>query len=294
MTNRLLTLLADRPAVFDGGYGWLLQERGLPMGDCAESWNLTNPDAVASLHDDYATAGARIITTNTFGATEPRLAAYGLSGRAEEVNRAGAAIARGVGDRHGALVAGDIGPTGELLDPLGTLTFEEATALFAEQVRGLAAGGADLILIETMSDLGEARAAVTAAREVAPELPVIVTLSFDTNLRTMMGVAPAAAVQALAAEGVDAVGANCGRGPDDMRTIAEQLVAARPEGLLLVAQSNAGLPALDGDRFVYTVGPEAMGEHALELRDLGIDVIGACCGSSPDHLRAMSQALASR
>ena len=294
MTNRLLTLLADRPALFDGGYGWLLQDRGLPIGDCAESWNLTNPDAVASLHDDYASAGARILTTNTFGATEPRLAAHGLSGRAEEVNRAGAAIARGVADRHGALVAGDIGPTGELLDPLGTLTFEEATALFAEQVRGLAAGGADLILIETMSDLGEARAAVAAAREVAPDLPVVVTLSFDTNLRTMMGVAPAAAVQALAAEGVDAVGANCGRGPDDMRTIAEQLVAARPDGLLLVAQSNAGLPALDGDRFVYTVGPDAMGEHALELRDLGIDVIGACCGSSPEHLRAMSDALAAR
>lgn len=294
MTNRLLALLADRPALFDGGYGWLLQDRGLPIGDCAESWNLTNPDAVASLHEEYAAAGARLLTTNTFGATEPRLAAHGLSGRAEEINRAGTAVARAVGDRFGALVAGDIGPTGELLDPLGTLTFEEATALFAEQVEGLAAGGADLILIETMSDLGEARAAVSAAREVAPDLPVIVTLSFDTNLRTMMGVAPAAAVAALAAEGVDAVGANCGRGPDDMRTIAEQLVAARPEGLLLVAQSNAGLPAIDGDRFVYTVGPEAMGDHAIELRDLGIDVIGACCGSSPEHLRAMSTALASR
>ena len=294
MTNRLLTLLADRPSLFDGGYGWLLQERGLPVGDCAESWNLTNPDAVASLHEDYAAAGARLLTTNTFGATEPRLAAHGLSGRAAEINRAGAAVARGVADRYDALVAGDIGPTGELLDPLGTLTFAEATALFAEQVRGLAAGGADLILIETMSDLGEARAAVTAAREVAPDLPVVVTLSFDTNLRTMMGVAPTAAVAALAAEGVDAVGANCGRGPDDMRTIAAQLVAARPEGLLLVAQSNAGLPAIDGDRFVYTVGPEAMGDHAVELRDLGIDVIGACCGSSPEHLRAMSTALASR
>ncbi|HSF98392.1 MAG TPA: homocysteine S-methyltransferase family protein [Ornithinibacter sp.] len=294
MDNRLLTLLADRPAVFDGGYGWLLQERGLPVGDCAESWNLTNPDAVARLHDEYAAAGARILTTNTFGATEPRLAAHGLSGRAEEVNRAGAAIARGVADRYGALVAGDIGPTGELLDPLGTLTSEGASALFAEQVRGLAAGGADLLLIETMSDLGEAGAAVAAAREVAPELPVMVTLSFDTNLRTMMGVTPAAAVQALAVEGVDAIGANCGRGPEDMRTIAEQLVAARPEGLLLVAQSNAGLPALDGDRFVYTVGPEAMGEHALELRDLGIDIIGACCGSAPEHLRAMSAALAAR
>ena len=292
MTNRLLALLDGRPAVFDGGYGWLLQDRGLPMGECAESWNLSNGEAVAALHDEYAAAGARLITTNTFGATEPRLAQHGLSGRTEEVNRAGAALAREVADRHGALVAGDIGPTGELLEPLGTLTEDDAVALFSEQVRGLVAGGADLLLVETMSDLGEARAAVAAARSVAPDLPVVVTLSFDTNLRTMMGVTPAAAVAALVADGVDAVGANCGRGPEEMRTIAEQLAAARPEGVLLVAQSNAGLPELSGADFVYTVGPEAMAEHALELRDLGIDVIGACCGSSPEHVRAMAAALA--
>ena len=291
MTNRLLALLDDRPPVADGGYGWLLQERGLPMGECAESWNLTNPDGVAALHDEYAAAGARLLTTNTFGATEPRLAQHGLSGRAEEVNRAGAAIARTVADRHDALVAGNIGPTGELLEPLGTLTRADVTALFSEQVRGLAAGGADLLLIETMSDLEEALAAVAAARAEAPDLPVIATLSFDTNLRTMMGVTPAAAVAALAAAGADAVGANCGRGPDDMRVIAAQLAAARPEGVLLVAQSNAGLPELDGDHFVYTVGPEAMAAHALELRDLGIDVIGACCGSAPEHVRAMAEAL---
>lgn len=293
MTNRLLTLLDGRPAVADGGYGWLLQERGLPMGECAESWNLVDPEAVAAVHDEYAAAGARLLTTNTFGATEPRLAQHGLSGRTVEVNRAGAALARAVADRHGALVAGDIGPTGELLEPLGTLTTDDATALFADQVRGLVEGGADLLLVETMSDLGEARAAVAAAQQVAPELPLVVTLSFDTNLRTMMGVSPAAAVAALVADGVDAVGANCGRGPDEMRTIAEQLVAARPEGVLLVAQSNAGLPELSGADFVYTVGPEAMAEHALELRALGIDVIGACCGSSPEHLRAMATALAS-
>ncbi len=277
--------------MFDGGYGWLLQERGLPAGECAESWNLSNAAAVASLHDEYAAAGARLITTNTFGATQPRLAQHALSGRAVEVNRAGAAIARSVADRHDVLVAGDIGPTGELLEPLGTLTAPEATALFAEQVRGLVAGGVDLLLVETMSDLGEARAAMAAAREVAPDLPVVVTLSFDTNLRTMMGVTPAAAVAALAADGADAVGANCGRGPDEMRAIAEQLAAARPDGLALVAQSNAGLPELSGADFVYTVGPEAMGEHALELREIGIDVIGACCGSSPEHVRAMAAAL---
>ncbi|HMM94165.1 homocysteine S-methyltransferase family protein [Phycicoccus sp.] len=294
MTNRLTTLLAGRPAIADGGYGWLLQERGLPMGECAESWNLDNPGAVAALHDEYAAAGAVLLTTNTFGATEPRLAQHGLAGRVEEVNRAGVALCRTVAERHGALVAGNVGPTGELLEPLGTLTPDAARALFAEQVRGLRDGGADLVLVETMSDLDEARAAVAAARTEAPDLPVVATLSFDTNLRTMMGVDPATAARALADEGADAVGANCGRGPDDMRVIARQLADARPEGVLLVAQSNAGLPELDGDRFVYTVGPEAMAEHALELRELGIDVVGACCGSSPEHLRAMAEALATR
>lgn len=289
--NRLTALLHGRPAILDGGYGWLLQERGLPAGEAAESWNLHNPEAIEALHEEYAQAGARILTTNTFGATEPRLAMHGLDGRSEEVAHAAAAIARRVADRHDILVAGDVGPTGELLEPLGTLTPEAAQALFAEQITGLVAGGADLILIETMSDLEETKAAVAAAQEVAPNLPIIATLSFDTNLRTMMGVDPASAVRTLAEAGVDAVGANCGRGPDDMRQIAAQLEGASHDGLLIVAQSNAGLPELDGESFVYTVDPAAMAEHALELRDLGVDVIGACCGSSPDHIRAMAAAL---
>lgn len=288
MTNRLTTLLADRAPVLDGGYGWLLQERGLQPGECAESWNLENPDAVAGLHDEYCAAGAHVVTTNTFGATEPRLAAHGLSGRVEEVNRAGAALARSVADRYGALVAGNVGPTGELLEPLGTLTPDAARALFAEQVRGLAAGGADLVLVETMSDLEEARAAVAAAQEVAPDLPVVVTLSFDTNLRTMMGVDPATALRTLAADGVDAAGANCGRGLDEMTVVVSRLVDARPDGLLLVAQPNAGLPELVGDRFAYTVGPEEMAEHARALREAGVDLVGSCCGSSPEHTRAIA------
>ncbi len=292
MSNRLTTLLSGRPAVADGGWGWLLQERGLPAGECAEEWNLTRPEAVTALHEEYAEAGARILVSNTFGANELRLAAHGLSGRAEEVSRAGAALARAVADRHGVLVAGNIGPTGELLAPLGTLTADDARAVFAEQVRGLVAGGVDFALIETMSDLEEARAAVAAVREVAPDLPVAVTFSFDTNLRTMMGLAPAAAVRALADEGVDAVGANCGRGPEDMLVVAEQLVAARPEGMLLLAQSNAGLPEIRGDRVVYPVGPEGMAEHAVRLRELGIDVIGSCCGSAPAHTQAIAEALA--
>ncbi len=291
MTNRLTPLLRAHPTVADGGWGWLLQERGLPAGECAESWNLVRPEAVSALHEEYAAAGAGILVTNTFGANEARLAAHDLSGRAEEVSRAGAALARAVADRHGALVAGNVGPTGELLEPLGTLSADGARGVFAEQVRGLVSGGVDLLLVETMSDLEEARAAVAAAHEVAPDLPVAVTFSFDTNLRTMMGLAPSDAVRALAADGVDAVGANCGRGTDDMLVIAEQLAAARPEGLLLVAQPNAGLPEIVGDRVVYPVGPEEMAEHALALRDLGIDVIGSCCGSGPEHTRAIATAL---
>jgi methionine synthase I (cobalamin-dependent) len=291
VTHRLSSLLPRLPAVADGGWGWLLQERGLPAGECAESWNLSRPDAVTALHEEYAEAGADLLATNTFGANEARLVAHGLSGRAEELSRTGAALARAVADRHGAVVAGTVGPTGELLEPLGTLSTEGARAMFAEQVRGLVAGGVDLVLVETMSDLREARAAVAAAREVAPDLPVAVTLSFDTNLHTMMGVSPADAVGALAADGVDAVGANCGRGPDDMRVIAGELARARPPGLLLVAQPNAGLPEISGDRVVYPVGPEEMAAHALELRDLGIDVIGSCCGSGPEHTRAIAEAL---
>ncbi len=290
--NRLTALLAGRPALFDGGYGWLLQERGLPPGEVAELWNVENPDAVEGLHEEYAAAGARIITTNTFGGTRPRLEMSGLAERCVEINRAGAQLARKAADRHGALVAGDLGPTGELLEPVGTLSADDAMGYFAEQLRGLVEGGVDLVLIETMSDLAEVQAAIAAARMVAPELPIVATLSFDTNLRTMMGVAPADAVRALAEAGVEAVGANCGRGPDEMSQIAAQLVQARADHdhLLVVAQSNAGLPELNGDVFEYTVDPDEMAEHATELRDLGVDVVGACCGSSPEHIRAIAQA----
>jgi methionine synthase I (cobalamin-dependent) len=295
VTNARLSDLLNGRTIFDGGYGWLLQERGLEAGEAAELWNVENPAAVSALYEEYAAAGAQILTTNTFGGTRPRLSGHGLEDRVEEINEAGAKLAREVADRHGALVAGCLGPSGELLEPLGILTEEDATALFAEQVRGLAKGGVDLILVETMSDIGEASAAVKAAAEVAPELPIIVTMSFDTNLHTMMGVAPTAAFNTFAALGVDAVGANCGRGPDDMVQIAAALVAAREasdlDGVLLIAQSNAGLPHIHGDGFVYDVDPAGMAAHALELRDIGIDIIGACCGSSPEHLSAMSSAL---
>ena len=290
--NRLRALLStDRPVLLDGGMGTLLQDSGLEDGVPGELWNLENPNAVRAAHAAYATAGARLLTTNSFGGTRPRLDLHGLGDRVGEVNRAAAQLARSVADEHGLLVAGDLGPTGELLAPLGTLTGEEAQAVFAEQLTALVEGGIDLVLVETLSDLGEAEAALAAARKVAPGLPVAVTMSFDTNMRTMMGVRPADAVAHLAAAGADAVGANCGRGPAEMEIIAAEMVRARTGDLLLIAQSNAGLPRVVGDHFEYDATPGDMASHAARLAELGIDLVGGCCGSTPTHIAAMSATL---
>ena len=291
--NRLLQLLGeDTPVLIDGGMGTLLQERGLEGGGAGELWNVEHPDVIRKIHTEYAEAGARILTTNTFGGTEPRLAMHGLGDLVHEVNKAAAEIAREVAKQHGAFVAGDLGPTGELMEPMGTMTEDDASALFQAQLRGLVDGGIDLVIIETISDLAEMRAAIAAAKTVAPDLPIIATFSFDTNLHTMMGLAPAQAVTELADSGVDAVGANCGRGLDELESIVSAMVDVRPEGLLLVGQSNAGLPHLVGDRFVYDATVDDVTEHALRLRDVGIDLIGSCCGSNPAFTAAIRDALA--
>ncbi len=291
--NRLAALLgADRPVLLDGGMGTLLQDSGLEDGAPGELWNLENPEAVRAAHTAYAEAGARLLTTNTFGGTRPRLDMHDLGDRLSEVNRNAAQLARSVADVRGLLVAGDIGPLGELLTPLGTLTPEDAQALFAEQIAALVDGGVDLLLVETLSDLGEADAALAAARQVAPQLPVMVTMSFDTNLRTMMGVRPGDAVTHLAAAGADAVGANCGRGPAEMEVIAAEMAHARTGDLLLVTQSNAGLPQVVGDHFEYDATPGDLSAHAARLAGIGIDLVGGCCGSTPAHIAAMAATLA--
>nr|WP_272917515.1 homocysteine S-methyltransferase family protein [Nocardioides flavescens] len=279
----------QRPVVLDGGMGTLLQDSGLEDGAPGELWNLENPDAVRAAHAAYAEAGARVLTTNTFGGTRPRLDMHGLGERLAEVNTTAARIARSVADEHaGILVAGDLGPTGELMAPLGALEPADAQALFAAQVEALVEGGVDLVLVETLSDLAEAEAAVAAVRQVAPDLPLAVTMSFDTNLRTMMGVRPGDAVRRLAELGVDAAGANCGRGPGEMEQIAQEMAEARTGELLLIAQSNAGLPQVVGDHFEYDATPDDLASHALRLRELGIDLVGGCCGSTPAHIAAIA------
>jgi len=277
----------------DGAMGTMLQERGLTDGGAPELWNVEKPEEIEAVLEAYAAAGANFITTNTFGGTAGRLAMHGLEDRLAELNEAGAAIARKVADRHpGCFVMGDIGPSGELMEPMGTLTVESGKELFAAQIRALVAGGVDAILIETMSDLSEVEAAVAAAQEVAPGMPIITTLSFDTNLRTMMGVKPGMAVKHLAALGVRIIGANCGRGTDEMSQIAKELVEARPEGVFIITQSNAGLPKLQGDVFVYDGTPEEMARYAKEMKDLGVNIVGSCCGSSPAHTTAIAAAIA--
>lgn len=289
MTTLIEEIKAGRIRVGDGAMGTQLQLLGLTDGGAPELWNVEQPERVRGVLASYAEAGAQLLTTNTFGGSRPRLAMHGLEDRVVELNRAAAEIARSVADEYeGVYVLADIGPSGDLMEPMGTLTSEDAQALFAEQITGLIAGGVDGILIETMSDLGEVEAAVKAAKATAPGLPVFATLSFDTNLHTMMGVSPAQAVVAMTEMGADVVGGNCGRGTHEMLVVAEQMSGARPAGALLIMQSNAGLPELQGAEFVYTGTSEEMGEFAQAAWALGVDVVGGCCGSTADHVKAVA------
>jgi 5-methyltetrahydrofolate--homocysteine methyltransferase len=292
MANLYDWLDAGNTLVGDGAMGTALQDLGLTDGGAPELWNVDFPDRVASVLTGYASAGANVLTTNTFGGTRPRLQMHALEDRVHELNKAGAQVARQVADKfENVFVFGDIGPSGDLMEPMGTLTHESAKELFAEQIKGLVDGGVDAILIETMSDLAEVAAAVAAAHEVAPGMPVVATLSFDTNLRTMMGVKPAMAITEIGALGVRLVGANCGRGTDEMEIIAKELVEAAPAGVHVFVQSNAGLPKLVGAEFVYTGTPEEMGVFATQMKALGINAIGTCCGSTNEHTAAIAKVL---
>ena len=279
------------PLLGDGAMATMLQEVGLTGGAAPEQWNVDNPQAVQAVYRGYVEAGSHIITTNTFGGTTARLKMHDLQDRLAELNAAGVQLARAVADEAGdVLVGASVGPTGELLDPLGVMTMEEATTLFAEQVVVMAEAGADFILTETMSDLKEVEAAVRAVEQVT-ELPIVCMLTFDTNLHTMMGVSPKQAVETLAAWGVQVIGANCGNGPAEIQTVMTEMVAHRPPGIVLYAQSNAGLPVLQGGDVFYDGTPEVMADYARQMKALGVDVIGGCCGTTPTHLRAMREAL---
>jgi methionine synthase I (cobalamin-dependent) len=273
--------------VADGATGTMLQHAGLPVGTAPVSWNLSNPDAVQALHRRYIDAGSDIVLTNTFGGNGPKLEAEGLGEQVAEINCAAARLARLAAGNH-ALVFGDIGPTGKLLDPLGPLVYAEAVSIFAEQAEALAEGGVNAIMIETMSDLNEARAAVEGAKR-ATQLPILVTMSFDTRGRTMMGVKPALAAREIWS--MAAVGANCGRTLTETLEAIQAMRLAVPDAVL-IAKPNAGLPHLaEGGESVYDVTPEVMADYALKYQALGVKIFGGCCGSTPDHIRAIALTL---
>ncbi|MGA1449769.1 MAG: homocysteine S-methyltransferase family protein [Candidatus Nanopelagicales bacterium] len=291
--HRIFELLdSGKTLIGDGAMGTLLQEKGLTDGGAPELWNVEKPEIIEEIFDKYAKAGANFLTTNTFGGSAPRLQMHSLEDRLFELNKAASEIAKKVSSKYpDVFVMGDVGPTGELMEPMGTLTVAGAKEIFTEQIKALLAGGADGILIETMSDLSEVQAAVQAVQEIDPEIPIIVMLSFDTNLRTMMGVKPAQAITEISKMGVKIIGANCGRGTDEIRVIAKEMSENKIEGVYLITQSNAGLPKLVGADFVYDGTPEEMAKYAVDMKNLGINIIGACCGSTPEHIAAIRNAV---
>ncbi len=291
--NKLQALLNSEPIVMaDGAMGTMLFEAGLKFGDPPEVWNVTHPELVRAVHRGYIDAGSKLILTNTFGGNRFRLGMHNLQSRVPELNRTAAIILRAEVEAAGtgALVVGDIGPSGEILAPLGTLEYADAVEGFAEQAAALVAGGVDAIWIETMSALEEIQAAFEGTRLASADIPIITTMTFDTRGHTMMGVSPEQAAKALLALGATAIGGNCGNGPDEIMGVVRKMKAAYPEAII-VAKSNAGMPELVKGKAVYQAKPNDMAKYAQEIRDAGARVIGACCGSTPAHLKAMSDVL---
>jgi len=289
--NKLRQLLdANETIVLDGAMGTMLFAAGLLAGAPPEEWNITHPDRIRAVHRHYVYSGSQIVLTNSFGGTRYRLKLHNLQDRVYELNKAAAQNARAEADAGRlVLVAGSMGPTGELLAPMGTMTFDDAKAAFAEQARGLAAGGVDLLWVETMSDLEEARAAVEGARSVTG-LPIAATMSFDTNGRTMMGVTPAQAVRTMKGWGLVAVGGNCGNGIAEIEGVIDAMHREAPD-VRLIAKANAGIPQWRNNELIYDATPPIMGRYAQRVRALGACFIGGCCGNGPDHIAAIAEAL---
>ncbi|MEX2650579.1 MAG: betaine--homocysteine S-methyltransferase [Alphaproteobacteria bacterium] len=294
MTDRLSTLLAEgRCLLADGAMGTNLFARGLPNGGCPELWNVERPEAVLAVHQGFVGVGSDIILTNSFGGTRSRLKLHGAEGRVGELNQAAARLARRAADEAGRTVAvgGSMGPTGELFEPLGPLTLEVGTAVFAEQAQALAEGGADVLWIETMSSREEVQAAVAGAR--AAGLPIVATMTFDTNGRTMMGIAPGEAKGFF--DGLEphlaACGANCGNGPGELVAAVLGLVGAAGPGDIVVAKGNCGIPEYVEGHIRYSGTPEVMADYARLARAAGARIVGGCCGSTAEHVAAMAKAL---
>ena len=293
--SRFAEIFADRPVLADGAMGTLLNARGVFTNRSYDELNLSDPNLILGIHEEYLQAGAEILETNTFGANRFRLTRHGLGAKVEEINAAGVRLARQaverLKERQGgeAWVAGAVGPLGVRLEPLGKTGLDEARAAFAEQIGILKKSGVDLLIVETMPALNEAREALEAAKAVAPELPVLVMVTVDDESECLDGSSAAQAAALLTEWGAGAVGVNCSTGPATVLTAIEQMRAAT--ALPLAAMPNAGMPrAVDG-RNIYLCSPEYMASFARKAIAAGVQIVGGCCGTTPNHIRAMRQAI---
>lgn len=296
MTNRPSRFLewmsaSPVPLLADGAMGTMLNSRGVSFDQCFDALNTTDPALVASIHRAYIEAGAQIIETNTFGANRYKLGAHDLAGQVIEINQAGAGLARQVVKESGkeVLVAGDVGPLGVRLAPYGRVKPDQARQIFSEQVEGLVAAGVDLLILETFSDLAEIEQAIAAARQVS-DLPIVASLTFTRDDRTLIGDSPEKAVETLQAAGVDVIGVNCSGGPEQIWRILRQMRNREPLARFS-AMPNAGWPEQAGGRIRYPASPDYFGDYALALREAGACLIGGCCGTTPEHILAMRKAL---
>jgi len=297
--TRFRELFADRPVLADGAMGTLLYARGVPGSKCIDELNLSEPNLVLSIHEEYLQAGAELLETNTFGANRFRLARHGLADRSAEIIRAGVDLARQAVERlkaknaGSAWVGGSVGPLGVRLEPLGKTGLDEARAAFSEQIAALIGDGSesavDLLIIETMPALNEAREALLAAKTVAPDVPVLVMVTVDDESECLDGSSPAQAAMLLTEWGADAIGVNCSTGPATVLTAIEAMRAASK--LPIAAMPNAGLPRAVEGRNIYLCSPEYMAGFARKAIAAGAQIVGGCCGTTPNHIRAMRSAI---
>lgn len=285
--RNLLKEVRSKILVYDGSKGTMMQQLGMGGGECPELWNVTRPDDIKQLYMQYKEAGADIIQTNTFQSNRMKLDQYGLGDRMYELNYEGARLAREV-MRGDGFVAASIGPLGKLLEPLGELTFEKAFSVFKEQVQAVVDGGVDMINFETFTDLAEMRAALLAAKEVT-RLPVLCSMAYESNGKTLMGTEPYIAAVVLSSLGADIVGVNCSFGPEHSLPILQKMQQAGE--IYLAAKPNAGLPQVIDGKTVYDLSIEQFAAYGPKLVECGARIVGGCCGTTPDHIRALKQAL---
>jgi methionine synthase I (cobalamin-dependent)/5,10-methylenetetrahydrofolate reductase len=291
----LTDIFAGRPVLCDGAMGTVLYARGVFINRCYDELNLSDPALIMAIHEEYLQSGAEVLETNTFGANRFRLARHGLASRTAEINAAGVRIAREAAEHlkdkqaGDAWVAGSVGPLGVHLEPLGKTGLEEARAAFAEQIAALAEAGVDMLMIETMPALNEAREALLAAKETAPELPVFVMVTVDDDGNCLDGSSPEHAATMLTELGADAIGCNCSTGPATVLTAIEAMRAAT--SLPLAAMPNAGMPRAVEGRNIYLCSPEYMASFARKAIKAGAQYVGGCCGTTPNHIRAMKSAI---